>query len=458
MPTTCSLWFFTLFLQISTYSTMTPLCSLWFFMLLVQISTCSTMPTTCSLWFFTVFLQISTCSTMPTTCSLWFFTLFLQISTCSTMPTTCSLWFFTLFLQINTCSTMPTTCSLWFFTLFLQISTYSTMTPSCSLWFFMLFVQISTYSIMPTICSLWFFASIFQIITYITMPTTELYGLTSDVIMTFTESLAGSFTLHPSSPDNITTNMLPLATSSSDNVTIETKVTTIYGDNRSVTNAITMAAPRPLSPRDFVEYSIAMTMYKVTMLTVLVLGTPCNLLSLAVMLRKSMRSNSSSVYFAVLAIWDTLTIWSLTLTMIARFYLPGMVGKAFCKLLFLWQGTASMCSAWTVVAMTFERMLVVTFPLKAIRWCTVRHALITLGIIAGSIVIFNTQYFATGKVYGRFCVLDVSDFVKVWSYIDGVVSTCTPVTLVIVCNVQIVRRLRKASAKQQAMTGIGDSK
>ena len=219
---------------------------------------------------------------------------------------------------------------------------------------------------------------------------------------------------------------------------------------------VTTALAHVMSPYDYKEYTISLEMYKPTVFTAFVVGVPMNLLSLAVMLRPNMRRTSSSVYFAALAVWDVFTLLSHLVTMVARLYERSMISTVFCKLLFAIQSFVSINSNWTVALMTFERLLVVSFPLKAITWCTVKRAKVTLAVMTTISLMFNSHYMWTVHAWNQLCSYNVEKyggFFEKWSFIESTVSPYIPIAVVIICNVLIFRRMRMASASQQKMTG-----
>uniref|UniRef100_A0A182SZ32 G-protein coupled receptors family 1 profile domain-containing protein n=1 Tax=Anopheles maculatus TaxID=74869 RepID=A0A182SZ32_9DIPT len=115
---------------------------------------------------------------------------------------------------------------------------------------------------------------------------------------------------------------------------------------------------------------------------------------------------SSSYYLAALGISDTCYLVGLFATWLSFFQVHIYTREPYCQLFTYTSGVSSFLSVWYVVAFTFERFIVVRYPLKRQSWCTVRRAktiiacLTLFGILHSVPYIFyaGTQYSERTKV------------------------------------------------------------
>ena len=129
----------------------------------------------------------------------------------------------------------------------------------------------------------------------------------------------------------------------------------------------------------------------------LIFGLIGNLLSATIMFRRSRRGLSSYFYLALLAIIDICVLYTgglLFLLEIAFSYLPQLSAPIYCRLGFFIQHFFTYVSAWLIVAVTFERFVVVRFPFQSIRVCRL-HVAYTITLI---IFVFFALYAAHGFV------------------------------------------------------------
>ncbi|CAF1229111.1 unnamed protein product [Adineta steineri] len=127
----------------------------------------------------------------------------------------------------------------------------------------------------------------------------------------------------------------------------------------------------------------------------LIFGLFGNILSAIIMFRRSRRGLSSYLYLGLLAITDICVLYSgclLYFLGLAFQYKPQLNGTISCRLNFYFKHLFTYISAWLIVAVTFERFIVVRFPIQSIRICRLRIAYtVTL-----TIIIFFSIYTAHG--------------------------------------------------------------
>ena len=111
-------------------------------------------------------------------------------------------------------------------------------------------------------------------------------------------------------------------------------------------------------------------------------GTVGNLISFTVMLRPNMRRYSTSLYAAALSVVDTIYLWGI----FPQAYFTwtgdeGLHNVLSGKLLYFVYHTCCYGSAWLTVAISIDRFLLVFYPMKAARYCTLARTRIVISII-----------------------------------------------------------------------------
>lgn len=110
-------------------------------------------------------------------------------------------------------------------------------------------------------------------------------------------------------------------------------------------------------------------------------GSIGNILSVLVFFNTKLKKLSSSYYLAALGISDTCFLLGLFVTWLSFFQIHIYTREVYCQLFTFSSGLSSFLSVWYVVAFTFERFIVVLYPLKRQSWCTVRRAkLVIVGL------------------------------------------------------------------------------
>uniref|UniRef100_A0AAG5DDT1 G-protein coupled receptors family 1 profile domain-containing protein n=2 Tax=Anopheles atroparvus TaxID=41427 RepID=A0AAG5DDT1_ANOAO len=172
------------------------------------------------------------------------------------------------------------------------------------------------------------------------------------------------------------------------------------------------------------------------------LGSIGNVLSVLVFFKTKLRKLSSSYYLAALGLSDTVFLVGLFVTWLDIFQVPVYTREPYCQLLTYMSGVASFLSVWYVVAFTFERFIVVRYPLKRQSWCTVRRAktIIACLTLAGS-VHSVPYFFYAGPQYAEndnhtICDMrrDYKEQLEIFNYVDTVIVFIVPFTVIVVLN------------------------
>lgn len=186
---------------------------------------------------------------------------------------------------------------------------------------------------------------------------------------------------------------------------------------------------------------------------ILFIGTISNGLSFLVMTRKRMRCFSCCVYLAVLAVADTVHIWTWGL-----WYLILAATRQEIDISTLTDCTgldyflhhfSQQYSAWILVSITCERFILVYYPLKAKIMCTVNRTIIVCCVLFVILFLLNVHFFFTREtfVWGSYewCVLNDTKwltFVNVWPKLDIAVYTFIPSFIILLLNILIINKLR----------------
>uniref|UniRef100_A0A8D8ACN0 Type-1 angiotensin II receptor n=1 Tax=Culex pipiens TaxID=7175 RepID=A0A8D8ACN0_CULPI len=173
-----------------------------------------------------------------------------------------------------------------------------------------------------------------------------------------------------------------------------------------------------------------------------IVGSIGNILSALVFFNTKLKKLSSSYYLAALGISDTCFLIGLFVTWLSFFGIHIYTREVFCQLFTFSSGLSSFLSVWYVVAFTFERFIVVLYPLKRQSWCTVRRAklvivaLTVLGALhsAPYIVFAGPQFSERSNA----TICDVREEYKpemiIFNYIDTVIVFVVPFTIILVLN------------------------
>lgn len=105
-------------------------------------------------------------------------------------------------------------------------------------------------------------------------------------------------------------------------------------------------------------------------------------------------------------------------------------------------------SVWITVAMTFERYIAVSQPLRASQVCTIKRARYTLLIVCGIFFLINAHFLWTFHLSPSIlhCIPwdNQSLFIRYFPWIDSFKYSFCPFTLLITLNILIIRSLLNA--------------
>ncbi|KAK7116866.1 hypothetical protein V1264_002472 [Littorina saxatilis] len=191
----------------------------------------------------------------------------------------------------------------------------------------------------------------------------------------------------------------------------------------------------------------------------LVVGTLGNGMSIAVLSRKAMRRSNAAIYLIVLSVVDILVLYTGLLRQWLRFYYDFDVrnlGPFSCKIhTWLVYFTLDM-SVWVLVALTFERLVSVYLPHRVKKHCTSVTSFLTLGVIAVALLSVNSHFLyglgdkhhtmASNRTLIERCTFLFDEYThfgtKVWPWIDLCLYSLVPLSVIVICNIAIVVKVR----------------
>lgn len=176
-----------------------------------------------------------------------------------------------------------------------------------------------------------------------------------------------------------------------------------------------------------------------------------NSLSAIIMFRRSRRGLSSYFYLAILAIIDICILYTsclLYLFEITFNYYPQLHSNLVCRLAFYIQHLFTYISAWLLVAVTFERLMVVRFPFQSIRICRMHVAYTITMIIFGVFSIYSINYFFTTEIFSihlqtetgyhpNHIICDIMIHQRILAFIDLCLYSVIPSILILIFNILI---------------------
>lgn len=195
----------------------------------------------------------------------------------------------------------------------------------------------------------------------------------------------------------------------------------------------------------------------------LLVGTIGNFLAFLV-LRKFASKISTYSYLSVLALMDLLVLY----VGLLRLWIGQLIGKdvkdesdLLCKLAIFLGYVCSDISVWLIIAVTIERYIAVSYPLKASAFCQVKRARIAILLPIGTISAINFHFFWTvelsEKNYENKKVAMQCDAAPefaflvndVWPWVDAAIYSFVPMVIISVLNSLIVYKVCQANHERE---------
>lgn len=196
-------------------------------------------------------------------------------------------------------------------------------------------------------------------------------------------------------------------------------------------------------------------MVTIIIILFLLFGLIGNSLSATIMFRRSRRGLSSYFYLALLALIDICVLYTgclLFLFEIAFNYQPQLQSNILCRSLFYIEHLFTYISAWLIVAVTFERLMVVRFPFQSIRLCRMHVAYTIAMIIFAFFSLYTAHCFFTLKLHGidlqtdegyhpNHLVCDLVIYQRLLAFIDLCFYCVIPSLLILIFNIFIIKTM-----------------
>ena len=189
--------------------------------------------------------------------------------------------------------------------------------------------------------------------------------------------------------------------------------------------------------------------YRLYFLYLVLIG---NILSATIMYRRARRGLSSYFYLALLALVDICVLYTSCLSFLFEItfgYYIQLKSPIYCRIAFYFQHLFTYISAWLIVAVTFERFIVVRFPFQSILICRMRVAYTITLIIFIFFLIYTTHCFFTMDIiptyihtehgfHPDYSVCDLREHRRLLAFVDLCFYSFIPSLLIIMFNILII--------------------
>ena len=238
------------------------------------------------------------------------------------------------------------------------------------------------------------------------------------------------------------------------------EVVTQLKDTELTTSATTKEADVALS--DYVTYRLGKVIQVYAQPIIAVVGIIGNTVSMLVMFQPNNRRTSFGVYIGFLAMSDTLVLVSSTGFWLKRLLTSTPLRDIECKIRGWTINSLQMNGFFIILGLTFDRLLAVRFPLKAVVWCTARRAKLVCGSVFAIVWLVNLPFFVynhakNGLVCGMGTSRSVISLVYPWIVVG--IGLVLPVVSLISMNAVIItailssRRFRAKYTTQRRPRG-----
>ncbi|XP_060073435.1 probable G-protein coupled receptor B0563.6 [Ylistrum balloti] len=234
------------------------------------------------------------------------------------------------------------------------------------------------------------------------------------------------------------------------------------GEHKCMFNITSVNDNRNLA-RKLDQISAAINLYFPPVL--LVMGTICNCIVIKVMRSMYFRFLSTSLYIAINAFIDNFSLLFLLTVHWINANFPWIIYRGnnahfMCKAFNFFGWTSSDLGILLTAAMTLERSLAITFPLKAQKWCSVSRAkhmsllLLVLAVIKDAHFLFTSGLISQKQKY-KLCEISSSNknmvmfWLRIWPWIHHSFLFIM-FTVIIISNIIILRHVKLSYIVQKA--------
>lgn len=196
------------------------------------------------------------------------------------------------------------------------------------------------------------------------------------------------------------------------------------------------------------EDSFSTFLYAGPSIFLLIVGTIGNILSFMVFNKKSMMKSVTSMYFRVLAITDTIVLFSGGVV----FFLVGAFGRDVrlysglsCKLFVAILKVSCYHSCWVLVLISVDRFIGVYIPHKYRQYCTKRKAIIAMLVLLVVVLAFVGGFWVTSLVVDHGTCGIAGNYLyffnEVYQWLDLGLLNLIPSIILVTTNVAIVIKI-----------------
>ena len=193
-------------------------------------------------------------------------------------------------------------------------------------------------------------------------------------------------------------------------------------------------------------------------LTLIVLGSIGNCISVLVFFTTKLKKLSSSFYLAALAISDTGFLVALFMAWLNSIGVPLFSISGLCEMHTYLTYVCSFLSAWLVVAFTVERFIAVRHPLRRTSKCTVARAKVVLVSLTALALIFYVPNFWLTQIviHDNMPICDLNPHFKVLAtvinHVDFVVTFILPFFVIATLNAWISLMVWQSARIRRVLT------
>ncbi|XP_013088058.2 G-protein coupled estrogen receptor 1-like [Biomphalaria glabrata] len=227
-------------------------------------------------------------------------------------------------------------------------------------------------------------------------------------------------------------------------------------------SAISAEAKLEMYLMTFSSYKMASYINNYVLITEVVVGSVANILALVVML--GLLKLTICNYMAALAVADLSVVLGPALIrwMQNVSHDPRALNSYLCRFLNIQSYWSFSLSAWLLVAMTIDRYIAITFPLKALVWSTPRRARFVIAALMLLMFLINMHFFFTAVVvkrrddqqYGCVFYDPYKQFIEdVWPWLDATVYSFIPFSCLLVFNYLIIRSQKRSAKAFSSLKG-----
>ena len=179
------------------------------------------------------------------------------------------------------------------------------------------------------------------------------------------------------------------------------------------------------------------------------LGLVGNTLSALVVFQKDNRRVTCYFYMGALAVTDSIAMTVIViywlLIDVTQLAIPYDTHSLICSVFWPIASISSMSGTYIIIAMTFDRLIAVKWPLKSLTWCTLKRARVTVLCLILFASLVKLPYVWITKPVPRCLAFQVerTPLVQAYYWFNLAAGSYLPFTILLVLNVLIIQALQK---------------